>query len=72
MYQYACIRLQEGKGKGGVSNNMLQVIKTLPRSEKSVGRTFPSNSSNLGFVSRELTHSPAPPTRRWTTRLISA
>jgi hypothetical protein len=59
----SCIRLQEGKEKGGVLNSVLQVIKTLPRSKKSVGRgTFPSNSSKLGFVSRELTHSPAPPT----------
>jgi hypothetical protein len=54
----SCIRLQEGKEKGGVSNSVLQVIKTLPRSEKSVGRgTFPPNPSKLGFVSRELTHS---------------
>src|ERR1700680_5107434 len=53
----SCIRLQEGKEKGGVLNSVLQVIKTLPRSEKSVGRgTFPSNSSKLALsVANSLT-----------------
>ena len=30
----SCIRLQEDKEKGSVLNSVLQVIKTLPRSEK--------------------------------------
>lgn len=69
----SCIWLQEGKERGCVLNGVLHLIKTPPSSEKSVGHgAFPSNSSKLSLVSRELTHSPMPPTRCWTTRFISA
>lgn len=43
-------------------------MHTAQEGKKNIGySTFPSDSSKLGLVSRELIHSPAPPTRCWTT-----
>ena len=64
----SCIRRQESKEQGeqgGVLNSVLQVMKTLPRSEKSVRNepggpighgTLLSNSSKLGLCQSQ-THS---------------